>query len=518
MDSAQKDVRELVLEQIFPELRYGGDPDIERYFELRQQGRMFDALALYRQRLKPRYPDDKKRVVLLALFRTRAPQYQQFLHDLLMERADEIINRLKKNIDALVLPLQNVRMKDTYAVLKMVEVVARMLPVDPEKAKTAAAAYENQASILKYKKTEMTRLCYLLGEFYEQALVEELEAADFLMVSPSIEAERRKQEEQTAKHNFFDISRIEFDAADTKRIEISTAFTRNEDKVLAYCHKYWLRVEDPAFERIIWLYSRKYETQHYDIFRTIKLGRRRKYTDDDILTMVATNLTTKYSYTVQGDIYMQAAWHRIKSELYSGASASAKTNDATKPGPATREAESLRRQRELESAAAESRKNRELPETNTVSRENGPGQAASVDKPESIQGEPKLTRNTEKPKRLAALKTYASLPDRIPTGSISDAIKRLSGRVYDVYHDIFLERVRGAIHEELGKQKKKPATLFDDRMNRAEDLVYRFMEENYTNSYMDWTGSPEHAQVAELGFAIDSLESIIDSCYRKISA
>ncbi len=511
MDSAQKDVRKLVLEQIFPELRYGGDPDIERYFDLRSQDRMLDALSLYRLRLKPRYPDDKKRVVLLALYRTHAPQYQQFLHDLLMERADEIIARLKKNIDSLINPLLRINMKNTYAVLKAVELVARMLPDNPEKAKIAAAAYENQAAILKYKKNEMTRLCYLLGEFYEQAVVEELEVADFLSVSPAMEAERRKREKQSEKHNFFDVSRIEFDAADARRIEISPAFARNEDKVLAYCHKYWLRAEDPAFERIIWLYSRKYETQHYDIFRTIKTGRRRKFSDDDILTMVATNLTTKYSYTVQGDIYMQAAWSRIKAELYSGASVSVKPDESPRPSPSN--AEHLKRRRELESAAAHSKRNRRAPDPGPV-----PASPAASGSDTEEAPEPRLVRSMAKPRRLAAPRTYSSMPERIATGSISDVIKRLSGRVYDVYRDIFLERVRGAIHEELGKRKTKPVKLFDDSMNRAEDLVYRFMEENYTNSYMDWTGSSERAKVAELGFVVDSLDAIIDSCYKKISA
>ena len=39
--------------------------------------------------------------------------------------------------------------------------------------------------------------------------------------------------------------------------------------MLAWCHKYWLRVDDPAFERIVWLYSKKYGTKHYEVFKAI---------------------------------------------------------------------------------------------------------------------------------------------------------------------------------------------------------------------------------------------------------
>jgi len=43
MEHRTADVRELILERVFPELRYGEDPDIERYFDLRASGRMLEA-------------------------------------------------------------------------------------------------------------------------------------------------------------------------------------------------------------------------------------------------------------------------------------------------------------------------------------------------------------------------------------------------------------------------------------------------------------------------------------------
>ena len=87
-DRARDEIRDDILERVFPELRYGEDPDIERYFELRASGRMLDALAVYRSRLRPRYPDDARRVVLLKLYRTRSPAYPEYLRGLMRERAD----------------------------------------------------------------------------------------------------------------------------------------------------------------------------------------------------------------------------------------------------------------------------------------------------------------------------------------------------------------------------------------------------------------------------------------------
>ncbi|GAB1457891.1 hypothetical protein MASR2M48_31990 [Spirochaetota bacterium] len=202
MEDRSTDVRELLLERVFPELRYGGDPDIERYFDLRASGRMLDALSIYRSRLKPRYPDDAKRIILLKLYRTHSPAFPEFLHGLLSERAEEIMDRLKNNIDALIAPLYGVSMRDTYAVLKSVERAARLLPDDADAARHMAWTYADYAKLLEHRKPEMDRAAYLLGEFYDQASVDDDLPADFIASSLASEesrlTERRKRRRRTS--------------------------------------------------------------------------------------------------------------------------------------------------------------------------------------------------------------------------------------------------------------------------------------------------------------------------------
>lgn len=485
MEERPRDVRELILERVFPDLRYGGDPDIERYFELRASGRMLDALAIYKARLRPRYPDDAKRVILLKLYRTHSPAFGDFLHGILMERADEIVDRIRSNIDALVAPMSGVPMRDTYAVLKAVERIARLLPEDTESARAMAWSYAEYARMLDHKRHEAERVGFLLSEFYDQAIVDDDAPADFIAASIATEESRRAESREIQKKNFFDLSRIEFDQADVRRIEIFQGFDRDEDIVLAYCYKYWLRIDDPAFERIIWLYSRKYETRHYDVFKAIKTGRHRKYSDDDILTMVATTLATRYSYTVQGDLYMQMAWRRLKANLYAPSSQAAAT-EIMPPRP----------------RKAKSRK--------PVAARNQ-GAAGQTE-------HPRLKRATEAPSPVRqAPRPPTPMPRLEPTGSISDKIRRLSGRAYDVYKELFLAKVRTHIHAALLHRKTRPGVSGDD-INRAENLIYEFMERNYSNTYMDWSSSEQKAGVDRLGLSLESLDEIIEACYRKIGA
>ena len=482
MEYSHHDVRESILERIFPDLRFGGDPDIDRYFDLRTSGKMLDALAVYRGRLRPRYPDNAKRVILLKLYRTRSPAYAEFLHGLLMERADEIVARIRKNLDAMVAPLSGISMKNTYAVLKSMERIARLLPGDVDAARRMVWDHADFAAMLGYREKEAKKVAFLLCEFYDQSAVDDDVPTDFIAASLDSERTRRRKEREAEKKNFFDLSRIEFDASDIRRIEIPSGLERDEDLVLAWCHKYWLRVDDPAFERIVWLYSKKYGTKHYEVFKAIKTGKRKKYQDDDILSIVATTIATRYSYTVQGDLYMQATWRTIKAGLYGQDAAQRLAGRSTAPAAAA----------QTEPHSAEVGTFRPVPRT--------------------------LGRTTVIPPLHNERPASAPVPETKAAGSISDRIKRLSGRAYDVYKDIFLSKVREHICDALQKGRTKPGSVFNDDTNKAENTIYEFIERNYSNAYLDWQSSEHRSKVEELGFVLDSLDTIIESCYLRIDA
>ncbi|MBU0936538.1 MAG: hypothetical protein KKI09_08100 [Spirochaetes bacterium] len=529
------DVREQLLEHLFPELRYGGDSDIERYFELRNQGRTLDALSMYKNRLVPRYPDQEKRIVLLKLYRQHSPLLAAYLKLLLLERADSIIRQLCHNIDALTARIATVNMKDTYAVLKAMELSAHLLPDDQEKARAAARTYQDYSRILDYKTAEMDRLCYLLDEFYDQTGSDTAEGADFLAMSMATEAARQKEKEEAAKQNFFDLSRIDFDEKDIQRIEIPAGIERNEDRALAYCFKYWLKVADPAFERIIRLYSRKYDTQHYRIFNTIKICRLRKYNDDEILSMVTSCITTEYSYTVQGDLYMQQAWKILKARLYGADNRSSGMQRLTPNVPSTvaptTASVKLRPAVGQPTQRTKVRPAMKIPATTAAT----PGDTAAATKQTATHAAGTTTggkattasitkaatsRQTANPAK-SVLPKQAKAPHYTqkasPGLSVSDYIRKLSGSAYDVYREAFMKKIGISIREYLTGRKHSRRRLDQDELKQAEALITGFIMRNYTNSYMDWAGSAEKAALAETGADLPNLEPVIKNCYDKIA-
>lgn len=107
-------------------------------------------------------------------------------------------------------------------------------------------------------------------------------------------------------------------------------------------------------------------------------------------------------------------------------------------------------------------------------------------------------------------------PAQTATGSVSDIIKRLSGRSYDVYRDIFLAKARPAIREVLLRQPNRPASLFGEELNEAENLIHEFLERNYANPYMDWKTSDQHARMEATGYQLENMEVVIEACYKRL--
>jgi hypothetical protein len=119
---------------------------------------------------------------------------------------------------------------------------------------------------------------------------------------------------------------------------------------------------------------------------------------------------------------------------------------------------------------------------------------------------------------VKGIKPHANRPSpaSVATGSVSDVIKRLSGRSYDVYRDIFLAKARPAIREILLQQPNRPASLFGEELNEAENLVHEFLERNYANPFMDWKTSDQHARLEATGYQLENMEVVIEACYNRI--
>jgi hypothetical protein len=238
------------------------------------------------------------------------------------------------------------------------------------------------------------------------------------------------------------------------------------------------------------LYSRKYGTKNHDVYLAIRRGRITKQRDDEILASVLSSLVRGYYYSIRGDKYLQIRWNSVKPLLSQGP---ANQRPPALPPPAD--------PADLESPAAQ-------PETAAV-------------KPKATRKKSRVKKAAKKAKRPAPKKAAQKRrKSRVPAlsaaatafavGSVSGRLRELSGRSYDLYQDRFLAKARPAIRKVLGAGKGMFFTLPE----KAENLVYQFLENHYSDPYMNWAESGERTELAEMGFELESLFPVIDECYR----
>ena len=109
----------------------------------------------------------------------------------------------------------------------------------------------------------------------------------------------------------------------------------------------------------------------------------------------------------------------------------------------------------------------------------------------------------------ASVQIYpVNAPKGLPI-SIAETVKKVTGKSYGIYRDLFFKEVRSSIRSILQHSAIQKLSFFGSEQNNAEDIIYQFLENNYDNPYQQWQGSQEQKDVLEQGFRIDSLEPII---------
>jgi hypothetical protein len=363
-----------------------------------------------------------------------------------------------------------------------------------------------------------------------------------------------------------DLSSVVFSPVDLDRIEIPRSLSRIEDQTLAYCAKYWNLINDTAFERTLLLYSRKYGKKNYDAFLTIRRGRLNNHRDDEILGAVMSILVTGYYYSIRGDKYLQRQWNFIKLSIEQNAQAASAgqvpaSSGSADQAPAVRAAGSQARAKaaraniakaqsapkaaRAQSARAKAQKTapaktagprKKAAAGNSLTRgskkKKAPALAAlkekktaakeqreSPDKSPEIMVKKMNQENKKTKAALPALNSASQIKFRTPKsaaipsagGSVSDRLRELSGRSYDLYQDRFLAYARPAIRKVLGDGRG----LFFKIPEKAENLIYHFLKAHYADPYMNWKDSQERQALAAMGFNLESLIAIIDDCYRR---
>jgi hypothetical protein len=489
------DIQDELLRQEYPYLLPDHDPDIERYYYLRSTGHSQDALYIFQSRLKSRYPDDEFRTALLRSYRSRDPVFRQLMAAAYRSLGERSLERIRQAINYIAEKAEHYNGRDVYSTIRAAEDIMQLLPRDRFEAVAGIERFFRYAQAMDFKVKSMTKAAALIRAYLTQSLsVAENEKRRREKMQRREEAKQRRLR-LSYEGPMIDFSSVVFSPADLSRIEIPGNIVRIEDQILAFCLKYWNLIEDTAFERILFLYSRKFKTKHYDVYLAIRRSRMAKRRDDEILSAVMSALVSGYYYSIRGDRYLQLRWNTIKTqvnspEIFPGESA-AETAEKDRKGP--------------ENGGADRRK--KAGKRKKAPRKKSAAQKKSAKKKSSQSAERKKTGIRVPGGR----RKFRAVP--VPgSGSVSDRLQELSGRSYDLYRERFLSHVRPSIRKVLGAGKG----LFFNLPEDAEDLIFDFLQDHYSDPYMNWAESEERKSLAEMGFEVESLYPIIDECYHRL--
>jgi hypothetical protein len=509
MNEIQKELLRLE----YPLLQPDYDPDIERYFYLRSNGQARNALHIFETRLKPRYPDDRLRTALFTTYRNHDPVHRQLLAVAYRALVARSMEQIRRSIVYIAAKIEDYDKRDVYRTIKTAENILRLFPSGHYEAIEGIERLSHYSQEMNFHVRAMENAVELVRSYLTQSLPivqNELQRRDRV----------RRRTARTRREQFLagmegrggastGISAVVFSPAELNRIEIPPGLTRLEDQTIAYCLKYWNMVRDPAFERILFLYSRKYGKKNHDIYLIIRQGRALRRRDDEILASVMSSLVTGYYYSVLGDRYLQRRWMAVKDEaalplsprqaraaaravIVSAGSGGTK-KAAGKSGKAKKNAAMVKKAAERGAAVPKT-----APQKPIVRR-------TAAGKPPPVSGKRKIAPTPKAGIMQAAGHSAAG-------GSVSDRLRALSGRSYDLYQERFLTRARPAIRKILGARRG----IFFSLPEAAENLVYNFLRDHYADPYMNWAESAEKTALARLGFALESLNPVIDECFKAV--
>lgn len=496
-----------ILKQEFPQLSLTEDPDIERYFEFRSLNRQSEALHLYNTKLVHRYPDNKMRVRLMTYYRKHDYRFHILLTDSLVQLADRTVIQVKRVIVFFVSTITPLKRAAVYTIIKVCEKVINAISPDRFAAIAFTEKYARYAERLNYHASDMQQAADIIRMYITDTISSVREYREER--SRETAQEKKLQAMQKGQTSVVDFSKIVFTKAQVAAITIPASIIRVEDKVLAYTMKYWDRYTDGAFENMLLLYSRKYGTNHYAIFHAVKVGRLRNWKDEELLHAVLANVAQGYYYSISGDLYLQRAWKALKLKMAPSA-----PQLKALPAPAAQKAKHAKQSKQQTEKTTT-----QIPTVKKASQTTTAAVTASI--PEagtpSIKPIASIKSETSKlalaqPMSEKAAPSVQIYPINSPKGlpvSIAETVKKVTGKSYGVYRDLFFKEVRSAIRTILQHSAVQKLSFFGTEQNDAENIIYEFLETNYDNPYQQWQSSAEQAAVFEQGFRIHSLEPII---------
>ncbi len=460
-------IRTILLNECSSFDKNGFDKDIGLYISLIEEKKYKDASIVYEKRLIPRYPDELTRVRIIRYYRKRDIRFREIYAGAVRAIFEKIVASVKKLIFHISSIFES-RSSNPYEILRKIDLALKVIP---HRAKNEGFAFidkmETYSVLLGYMPEKFSIAADILKRYFDNTLFVKVEVKESVKIDESYSY--KKEEEK--KKITIDLDKIVFSDEEIKMICINNEIKSRSFQVLAYCRQYWRQIFNHDFEKKIFLYSKKYNTNHFRIFQIIKNCRIKKMNDEVILLEIYSLLSNSYSYSLKEDLLMQKVWRQIR--------------------PADLDAKG---------SVLENSVNKEEEDNNKKELENAKQNEKSRRKEEA---EGRRLRNI----RYRTDAQVYSLHDRIQ--------KFYHKEVFDA-HEEFNQLLSKHIDKYLEKHWKKDVKQDPYILKGAAYIITTFITDNYNVVSPNWASSLAKREVTNIGFQVPEIESIIALCLEEI--
>ena len=444
----------------------GFDRDISLYISLIEVGKYKEAALVYEKRLIPRYTDELTRIRIIRYYRKRDIRFKEIYAGAVRTIFERIVIAVKKLINYIASTFEG-KNNNPYEILKKIDFALKVIPHAKEEGIAFIEKLETYSVLLNYMPEKFNIASDILKRYFDNTLFVKVKIEE---KSRDLNFDEYGYSKTENKKVTIDLDKVVFSDEEIKMICINSDITSRSLQVLSYCRLYWRQIFNHDFEKKIFLYSKKYSTNHFRIFQIIKNCRIKKMNDEVILLEIYSLLSNTYQYSLKEDLFMQRVWRQIKP-----ADLSENTTTA-----ALEEKKEVDDKQKVSAKPARTKKNRKQEEE-----------------------EIKRLRNI----RYKTDAQIYSLHDRIQKFCLGDNFNA---------HNEFNELLPKYVDKYLAKHWKKDAKQDPYILKGAAYIIITFITDNYKVVAPDWQGSISLQEVTNIGFLVPELEPIITLCFDEL--
>lgn len=296
---------EFIIAAEFPEAAGGSDKDIPLYFEKRQKQKVEEAKSLY-TRLSRRYPDQEVRTTLLRCWRTSSPLYPMVNFQARKILGQQLSQGIIKTIQALMTSFQGV--DGAVELMNRVRTAMAYLPAQKTLARRTLSRLADYSKALGYHSGEFASVVQILSDYLGGGLFQRRE---IVLIAPE-NLDREEESGDHPVIQTIDFGKVDFSPGDLKKILIPAQIQGAENQTLAYCRLYWEGDPALEGLILLYSqkFGTPNHQIYQTIRQSRSEGVRDEIILYRVFALLSKK--SRYQYNIRKDAYMQSVWAKIK--------------------------------------------------------------------------------------------------------------------------------------------------------------------------------------------------------------